>query len=198
MGSALSILAYSGRKKEACEEIIFGNYPDLWYNGVKNVFLREKGGIGMTIFGITVSMAVVWLVLAVIFLIIEGITVGLATIWFAAGAFVALLLSLFDVPVMVQAAVFLIVSLVLLFSTRKIFVEKLKAGSEKTNVDALIGREGMVTAGIAPFAPGQVKVGGQIWTAVGPDPELSISEGTLIQVQAVEGVKLVVAPKDCR
>ena len=148
----------------------------------------------MTIFGVTVSMAVVWLVLAVIFLIIEGITVGLATIWFAAGAFVALLLSL----VMVQAAVFLIVSLVLLFSTRKIFVEKLKAGSEKTNVDALIGREGMVTAGIAPFAPGQVKVGGQIWTAVGPDPELSISEGTLIQVQAVEGVKLVVAPKDCR
>ena len=77
----------------------------------------------MTIFGVTVSMAVVWLVLAVIFLIIEGITVGLATIWFAAGAFVALLLSLFDVPVMVQAAVFLIVSLVLLFSTRKIFVE---------------------------------------------------------------------------
>ena len=94
----------------------------------------------MTIFGVTVSMAVVWLVLAVIFLIIEGITVGLATIWFAAGAFVALLLSLFDVPVMVQAAVFLIVSLVLLFSTRKIFVEKLRAGSEKTNVDALIGR----------------------------------------------------------
>ena len=83
----------------------------------------------MTIFGVTVSMAVVWLVLAVIFLIIEGITVGLATIWFAAGAFVALLLSLFDVPVMVQAAVFLIVSLVLLFSTRKIFVEKLRAGS---------------------------------------------------------------------
>ena len=161
---------------------------------LRNVISCAKGGNGMTIFGITVSMAVVWLDLAVIFLIIEGITVGLATIWFAAGAFVALLLSLFDVPVMVQAAVFLIVSLVLLFSTRKIFVEKLKAGSEKTNVDALIGEEGKVTMSVAPFAPGQVKVGGQIWTAVGPDPDTSIPEGTLIQVLAVEGVKLVVTP----
>ena len=47
---------------------------------------------------------------------------------------------------------------------------------------------------VAPFAPGQVKVGGQIWTAVGPDPDTSIPEGTLIQVLAVEGVKLVVTP----
>ena len=148
----------------------------------------------MTIFGVTVSMAVVWLVLAVIFLIIEGITVGLATIWFAAGAFVALLLSLFDVPVMVQAAVFLIVSLVLLFSTRKIFVEKLKAGSEKTNVDALIGREGMVTAVIAPFAPGQVKVGGQVWSAVGKNPEEAFAVDQLVKIHAIEGVKLIVTP----
>lgn len=149
----------------------------------------------MTIFGITVSLAVVWLALALIFLIIEAITVGLTTIWFAAGAFVALLLSLLDVNILLQIAVFLIVSLALLFSTRKIFVEKLRAGSQKTNVDALIGREGKVTMAIAPFAPGQVKVGGQIWTAVGTDPELSIAEDTLIQVQAVEGVKLVVTPK---
>lgn len=149
----------------------------------------------MTIFGITVSLAVIWLALALIFLIIEAITVGLTTIWFAAGAFVALLLSLLDVNILLQIAVFLIVSLALLFSTRKIFVEKLKAGSQKTNVDALIGREGKVTMAIAPFAPGQVKVGGQIWTAVGTDPELSIAEDTLIQVQAVEGVKLVVTPK---
>lgn len=149
----------------------------------------------MTIFGITVSLAVIWLALALIFLIIEAITVGLTTIWFAAGAFVALLLSLLDVNILLQIAVFLIVSLALLFSTRKIFVEKLKAGSQKTNVDALIGREGKVTMAIAPFAPGQVKVGGQIWTAVGTDPEFSIAEDTLIQVQAVEGVKLVVTPK---
>ena len=48
---------------------------------LRNVISCAKGGNGMTIFGITVSMAVVWLALAVIFLIIEGITVGLATIW---------------------------------------------------------------------------------------------------------------------
>ena len=148
----------------------------------------------MTIGGITVSMAVIWLSLAVIFLIIEAITVGLATIWFAAGSFVALLLSLLDLPIWIQVLVFLIVSLCLLIFTRKIFVEKLKAGSEKTNVDALIGEEGLVTGKIAAFSTGQVKINGQIWTAVGRTSDEVIEEGVLIQVIAIEGVKLIVAP----
>ncbi|MCI8609936.1 MAG: NfeD family protein [Firmicutes bacterium] len=150
----------------------------------------------MPIFGFTVSMAVVWLALALIFLVIEGISIGLTSIWFAAGAFVALLLSLFDAAIWLQIAVFLIVSICLLVFTRKIFVEKLKAGSEKTNVDALIGEEGLVIAEIQPFATGQVKVGGQIWTAVGQDTGMSIEKDTLIKVAAIEGVKLVVIPAE--
>ena len=152
----------------------------------------------MNLFGITVSMIVVWLAVALAMLVIEALTVGLTTIWFAAGALVALIAALLDLSIGVQIVVFLAVSICLLVFTRKIFVEKLKAGSEKTNVDALVGEKAVVVSPIHPYEVGQVKVGGQIWTAVGPDPELSISEGTLIQVQAVEGVKLVVAPKDCR
>ncbi|MFR8854354.1 MAG: NfeD family protein [Oscillospiraceae bacterium] len=60
----------------------------------------------MTIFGLYISAAVFWLGLAVIFLIIEAATVGLTTIWFAAGSFLALALSLFNVPTIVQFIVF--------------------------------------------------------------------------------------------
>lgn len=95
----------------------------------------------MTIFGLYISAAVFWLGLAVIFLIIEAATVGLTTIWFAAGSFVALALSLFNVPTIVQFIVFLAVSFCLLLFTRRIFVEKLKTGSQVTNVEALIGAD---------------------------------------------------------
>ena len=40
----------------------------------------------MIIFGISVSMIVFWLALALIFLLIEAATAGLTTIWFAGGA----------------------------------------------------------------------------------------------------------------
>ena len=148
----------------------------------------------MTIFGISVSMAVIWLALAVIFLIIEAITVGLATIWFAAGAFAAFVLSLLNVPVLAQVVIFLAGSCCLLVFTRKIFVEKLRTGSESTNVDALIGETGIVTEEIRPLTVGQVKINGQIWSALGKDDE-TIEKDRLVKVIAIEGVKLIVIPK---
>ena len=148
----------------------------------------------MTIFGISVSMAVIWLALAVIFLIIEAITVGLATIWFAAGAFAAFVLSLLNVPVLAQVVIFRAVSCCLLVFTRKIFVEKLRTGSESTNVDALIGETGIVTEEIRPLTVGQVKINGQVWSALGKDDE-TIEKDRLVKVIAIEGVKLIVIPK---
>ncbi|MEI3147136.1 MAG: NfeD family protein [Merdibacter sp.] len=117
----------------------------------------------MVIFGTYISLAVFWLAVAVIFLIIEAVTVGLTTIWFAAGAFVALILSMFHVPVIAQFIVFLIVSFCLLLFTRKIFVEKLKTGRVRTNAEALIGETGRVTAQIRPLETGQVRIKGQEW-----------------------------------
>ena len=146
----------------------------------------------MTIFGITIHLAIIWLIVAILCLVVEGLTAGLATIWFAGGAFLALVFALFDTGLGLQVAVFLVSSVVLLVSTRKIFVEKLKTGVEKTNVDALLGAEGIVTMKVAPFAPGQAKVKGQIWTIVGTEPDVAIEEGALVKVMAIEGVKLVV------
>ena len=148
----------------------------------------------MIIFGISVSMIVFWLALALIFLVIEALTAGLTTIWFAGGAFVALLAALIDVPIALQIVIFFVVSICFLVFTRKIFVEKLKTGSEKTNVDALIGEKAIVVQPIQPFAVGQVKVNGQVWSAVGKTPETDIEQGREVKVHAIEGVKLVVTP----
>lgn len=148
----------------------------------------------MTVFGINVSMIVIWLAVALVMLVIEALTVGLATIWFAAGALVALLAALLDFSIAVQIVLFQAVSICLLVFTRKIFVEKLKAGSEKTNVDALVGEKGVVISPIHPYEVGQVKVGGQVWSAVGKNPDETFAVDQLVKINAIEGVKLVVTP----
>ncbi len=149
----------------------------------------------MTILGLHISMTIIWLVLIIAFLTAEILTVGLVSIWFAGGALVAVILSLFEVAPLIQISVFFLVSIGLLVSTRKIFVEKLNTGKENTNIDALIGETGQVILTINPMEIGQVKVGGQVWSALADDQLLTIEEGSYVTIKAIEGVKLIVVPK---
>lgn len=149
----------------------------------------------MTVFGLYLTIPILWLVLAVIFLIIEAFTVGLTTIWFAGGAAVALLLSVFDAPVIAQVISFFAVSIFLLLFTRKIFIDKLKTGAESTNTEALIGEIGRVIGKIEPLSVGQVNLKGQVWSAICKE-DLTLEEETLVKVEAIEGVKLIVSPAD--
>lgn len=149
----------------------------------------------MTILGLHISMTIIWLVLIIAFLTAEILTVGLVSIWFAGGALVAVILSLFEVAPLIQISVFFLVSIGLLVSTRKIFVEKLNTGKENTNVDALIGETGQVILTINPMEIGQVKVCGQVWSALADDQLLTIEEGSYVTIKAIEGVKLIVVPK---
>ena len=149
--------------------------------------------IGME--GITIGMPVFWLIAAVIFVISEALTVGLVTLWFAGGALAALAASMLGVGIPVQVALFFVVSIVLLATTRKLFVGKLKTGTTKTNVDALVGEEAKVLTAIKPFEPGSIKLKGQEWTAVAKDDTLTIASGEVVNVVAIEGVKAVVKPQ---
>ncbi len=149
----------------------------------------------MTILGLHISMTIIWLIVMIGFLAAEAMTVGLVGIWFAGGALVAVILSLLEVPPLIQIIVFFAVSICLLVFTRKIFVEKLKTGKENTNVDALIGEVGQVVATIPAMEIGQVKLKGQVWSALADDQLLTIEEGTYVTVKAIEGVKLIVVPK---
>ena len=149
----------------------------------------------MTILGLHISMTIIWLLLMVAFLVAETLTVGLVSIWFAGGALVAVILSLLEVSPLTQVIVFFVVSIGLLLSTRKIFVEKLNTGKENTNVDALIGDTSQVIMAINPMEVGQVKVNGQVWSAIADDQLLTLEEGTYVTIKAIEGVKLIVVPK---
>lgn len=147
----------------------------------------------MTIMGITLSVAVVWLIIAAVLAIVEAATMGLSTIWFAGGAAAAAVAAMLGCPFAVQFIVFLVVSILLLYFTRPLVKKKLKVGETKTNADALIGKTATVTTEITAAQPGQVKVGGMEWSAVSEDADLSIEAGTAVIIKGIEGVKLIVA-----
>ena len=140
--------------------------------------------------------AIIWLGLCLVLLAIESGTVSLVCIWFAAGALVAMIVSLFSLPLWLQITVFLVVSCVALALlrplARKYFTPKLT----RTNVDSVIGSVGKVTRAIDNVAAeGEVKLGAMHWTARSAGGE-KIPEGTLIRVERIEGVKVFVVPAE--
>lgn len=137
-----------------------------------------------------------WLALFVVFLIVEANTVALMSIWFASGALVAMIASLLGAEIWLQAVLFLVVSAVLLACLRPLVRKRFKPGITRTNVDALIGSQGYVTAAIDNLtACGQVKLNGMEWSARSTNGE-NIPEGTLVRVDKIEGVKAFVSPAE--
>ena len=139
-------------------------------------------------------MAIIWFVLLVGFLMIESSTVAMVSIWFAAGALVALILSLLQVQLGVQVVAFLIVSCALLAALRPFVRKFIEPKIVKTNVDSVVGSLGVVTQEIDNLqACGQVKLGAMEWTARSASDE-SIPVGTRVRVVRIEGVKAIVEP----
>ena len=139
--------------------------------------------------------AIIWLGLMVAFLITEAVCpFHLVSIWFAAGALVAVLVSLLGGPIWLQITLFMIVSVALLAAlwplVRKLITPKIT----KTNIDSVLGSTGLVTVAIDNVtAVGQVKLGAMYWTARSTSGE-KIPEGTLIRADRIEGVKVYVSP----
>ncbi len=140
------------------------------------------------------SPAIVWAAVTVGCLVLEGCTTALVCIWFAAGAAVALVLSLLGCEVWLQTVVFLAVSAALLSLLRPMLRKYVKR--TKTNVDSVIGAQGLVTADIDNIrSTGQVKLGAMFWTARSSDGR-PIPTGTRVRADRVEGVKVYVSPAE--
>jgi len=136
-----------------------------------------------------------WLALVAFFLIVEAFTPYLVSIWVAGGALVALVLSLFNIDLWVQIVAFIVVSIALIIVTRPFARRVLKVKENHTNADRNIGETATVTVSIDnTLGQGMVNLGGQIWTARSDDGE-EISQGEMVTVQRIEGVKLIVAKK---
>ena len=134
----------------------------------------------------------IWLIIAGIFFVMEMMTVGFLVFWFGIGALLTSLVSVFTDSIIIQTAVFVISSTLLLFLTKPL-VKKLSHGSKvQTNAYSIIGKTAIVTKQINDKkGTGQVKVGSEIWSA---KSSFEIPEGTEVVIKEIDGVKVIVEP----
>lgn len=140
--------------------------------------------------------AITWLVLLVTFCAVEASTVAMVSLWFAAGSLVAMIAAMLHAQLWLQVLLFVVVSGILLAALRPLVRRFVTPKLTKTNVDSVIGSTGRVTVAVDNIAAaGQVKLGAMVWTArsTSGDP---IPEGTLVQVDRIEGVKVFVTPAE--
>lgn len=134
---------------------------------------------------------IVWLVVALGFLVIEGITVELVSFWFTISALVTMVLDLCGVPWPWQLGAFVIISALLIVLLRPIAKRYFQQNESKTNIDSIIGDVATVTKDIYPDDRGEVKHKSQYWLAISSDNK-TIAKDTKVVVVAVEGAKLIV------
>ncbi len=139
------------------------------------------------------NWTMIWLGLMLAFLVVEAAcAIHLVSIWFAAGALTAMLASMWGADLTLQIVLFLAVSGILVALLWPLIRKFLNPQLQKTNLDSIIGSEGVVTAPIDNVsAQGQVKLGPMEWTArsTSGDP---IAPGTRVRVDRIEGVKIYV------
>lgn len=137
----------------------------------------------------------IWLGCIVGFGILEALTAGLISIWFVAGGIASLLCAIFGASTLFQIVVFIAVSAAALVLTRPLVKRYTQGKSIPTNADRVLGQTAKVTETINnENSTGAVYVDGKTWTARTADGEV-IPEGTLVQVERMEGVKLFVTRK---
>ena len=140
-------------------------------------------------------MLYIWIVFFILSVIVEANTMNLIAIWFMPGTLIAIVLSLFSVPVWLQVLIWLVVTVVVFASTWNLSARLRKPKVQPTNADRVIGQTAIVTETISDRTQiGQVRVMGQIWSARTDDTADEIPAGTEVRVLRIEGVKLIVTP----
>lgn len=150
--------------------------------------------MSLQILGVSISIQpLIWLLLAVLFVIAEGVTTQLIAIWLALGAFAASIAAMAKVSVSAQLIWFVAVSIVTIVLTRPFLKRMLPSQKHSTNADSVIGKIALVQSEVSSSS-GRVQVEGMNWSARSQDG-VEIAVGSRVKVLAIEGVKLIVEPE---
>ncbi|MWB97819.1 NfeD family protein [Agromyces seonyuensis] len=139
-----------------------------------------------------------WLVLILVFAVIEIFTLEMTFLMLAIGSVGGLLSGLAGIPWWAQVVVAAALALLLIFTLRPRLLRALQKSGDptKSNVDALVGESGSVVRTIGTSG-GQVKLrNGDIWTArLSPITEQrDVPVGEAVLVTAIDGATAVVVP----
>lgn len=127
----------------------------------------------------------IWLVAAVLFFIVEAVVPGLVSVWFGMAAVVTMLVSPFVKNFLYEFYIFIILSGILFFFTRKI--AKSWKAKRKDKIDRIRGMVVEVKS-INDKGLYEIYLDGKNWTGKSSD---SLEVGEKVQVVDIEGIRLV-------
>ena len=137
-------------------------------------------------------LLILWIVLGVVFVVVEALTAQIVTIWFAVGSIGAIIANVLHINSIGQIVIFALISLLTLIAARPYLKKFTNTQVQPTNLDMCIGAEALVTEEINnTYGTGQAKIRGNIWTARSFDGSV-IEKDSLVTVHSIEGVKLIV------
>lgn len=137
--------------------------------------------------------SLLWLIIALLFFIIEFLTPGIFLFsCFGIGAIVALIVSLLTRSLLVQCTIFAVSSILSIYLLKPVLMKLLMPLTLKTNVDSLINKKGVVIEKIeGQRSMGIVKVDNELWRAVSEDGSI-IDKDEEVVVVRVNGAHLIV------
>jgi membrane protein implicated in regulation of membrane protease activity len=137
--------------------------------------------------------AIIWLIAGVVLAAAEALTGDFFLLMLAGGALATAGVSaVTDFPVWGDAVVFGVVSLALVLGVRPILLRKFaKPPLLPTNTAALTGKSALVLEQVSAHE-GQVKLGGEVWTARPLDETEVYAPGTTVTVMEIDGATAVV------
>lgn len=143
------------------------------------------------------QMPWIWLCVIILSCFVEFLTsVQLTAIWMSVGGIAAIIADFCGAPIYLQIIIFIVVTAVSLILTRPLAKKLMKFEKTATNADMFIGKTGTVLTPInGRKEVGRVKVMGDTWSAVADNDEV-IPENAEVYVKSIEGVKLIVEPKN--
>lgn len=138
----------------------------------------------------------VWAILAAGLAVSEMVTLDLTLLMLASGALAGAATALvFPGAIWAQVLVAVIVSVLMLGLLRPKMLKRLHKGpGYRSSVEQLLGSSGRTVREVTASG-GEVKVHGEVWSARSYDGE-SIAEGIEVEVFEIDGVTLVVYPKN--
>jgi len=138
---------------------------------------------------------VVWLIVSGVFFLGEIFTISFLLFWPGVGAFLAFLTSLIAPENFIAQVLVFVISTIIMILFTKPLVNKIFKNKDDTSMNnsAVLGKKGIVIKKMDNANPiGQVKVNGELWSAIKSEKDKSINVGESVIIEKIDGVKLLV------
>lgn len=133
-----------------------------------------------------------WTALAIVLGVAELLSLDLVLLMLAVGAGAGILTALLGLPIAVQVLAATATSVAMLALVRPSMVKRMHRGPELVlGHDALVGRQGVVVTRVTADG-GQVRIGGELWSARAYDETTVIEEGARVDVFRIDGATALV------